>query len=266
VFLGYYTASFTFAVDDAASASPSHADDAAPLRFASFTVPGRQVAVYPLTRDRAAAFFVFRSAPLAIEWRDRGAQLAILRQVFDGAGWRAPELLERAGSARDFYFDSVGQVRLPSWSRERVTLVGDACGCPSLLSGQGASLAMAGAYVLAGELNEAAGGHRSAFARYEQLMRPHVEERQARATRFASSFLPSSALGVVTRDAVTRLMSSRRVAAWFVSRVLNAPARCEALRHYERRRHGAFPCRHGKFPFRCARRARARPVGLQQRS
>ena len=34
----------------------------------------------------------------------------------------------------------------------RVTLVGDAGYCPSPLSGQGTSLALVGAYVLAGEL------------------------------------------------------------------------------------------------------------------
>jgi 2-polyprenyl-6-methoxyphenol hydroxylase-like FAD-dependent oxidoreductase len=54
--------------------------------------------------------------------------------------------------ARTFYFDSVSQIRMPSWTRGRVALVGDAAACPSLLAGQGSALAMVEAYVLAAEL------------------------------------------------------------------------------------------------------------------
>ena len=72
--------------------------------------------------------------------------------------------------APDFYFDSASQVRMDNWSAGRVTLVGDAGYCPSPLSGQGTSLALVGAYVLASELRAAAGDHRAAFARYQQQM------------------------------------------------------------------------------------------------
>ncbi len=58
--------------------------------------------------------------------------------------------------------------------RDRVALVGDACCCPTLISGQGASLAMGGAYVLAEALQET-DNYQEAFHRYEQQMRPHVE-------------------------------------------------------------------------------------------
>ena len=40
-------------------------------------------------------------------------------------------------SARTFYFDRVSQIRMPSWSRGRVALVGDAAACPAFLAGQG---------------------------------------------------------------------------------------------------------------------------------
>jgi 2-polyprenyl-6-methoxyphenol hydroxylase-like FAD-dependent oxidoreductase len=79
------------------------------------------------------------------------------------------------GHSPDFYFDSASQVHLDNWSAGRVALVGDAAHSPSPLSGQGTSLAMVGAYVLAGELKAAAGDHRVAFARYREEMRGYVD-------------------------------------------------------------------------------------------
>ncbi len=67
-------------------------------------------------------------------------------------GWVIPRLLEKCSEANGIYFDSVSQVVLPAWSKGRVVLIGDACHCVSLVAGQGASLAVAGAYVLYQEL------------------------------------------------------------------------------------------------------------------
>ena len=80
------------------------------------------------------------------------------------------------------YFDSVSQVRLPNWSAGRIGLLGDAGYCPSPLSGQGTSLALVGAYVLAGSLAGCDGDHRAGFARYEARMREFAELNQALAT------------------------------------------------------------------------------------
>jgi 2-polyprenyl-6-methoxyphenol hydroxylase-like FAD-dependent oxidoreductase len=66
---------------------------------------------------------------------------------------------------------------MDSWSKGRVALVGDAAYCASTASGQGTSLALVGAYVLAGELAGAA-GHRAGFAAYEAAMREFVEVNQ----------------------------------------------------------------------------------------
>ena len=77
---------------------------------------------------------------------------------FAGAGWECDALLAAAQEADDFYFDSFAQVHMPSWSSGRVTLAGDAGYCASPLSGMGTSLALVGAYILAGELGPAADG------------------------------------------------------------------------------------------------------------
>ncbi|MGH3797510.1 MAG: FAD-binding domain [Pseudonocardiaceae bacterium] len=80
------------------------------------------------------------------------AQKELLRRRLAGAGWETPAVLDAMGSAQTFYFDRVSQIRMPSWTRGRVALVGDAAACPSFLAGQGSALAMVGAYVLAAEL------------------------------------------------------------------------------------------------------------------
>src|SRR5699024_7979389 len=76
-------------------------------------------------------------------------------------------------TSSDFFFDSSAQVRLPAWSRGRVALVGDAVYCPSPISGKGTTLALVGAYVLAGELARHT-DHKDAFAAYESTLRSYV--------------------------------------------------------------------------------------------
>jgi 2-polyprenyl-6-methoxyphenol hydroxylase-like FAD-dependent oxidoreductase len=107
---------------------------------------------------------------------DRDDQVTILRRTFADVGWQTPRILEALDEA-PFYFEALGQARLPVWSRGRVALLGDAAYCASPVSGMSTSLALTGAYVLAGEL--AAGpDHRAALARYEAVMRPYVEKAQ----------------------------------------------------------------------------------------
>ncbi|MFC7657880.1 FAD-dependent monooxygenase [Pseudonocardia benzenivorans] len=99
-------------------------------------------------------------------------QQALLRHRLAGAGWETPAVLDTMGSARTFFFDRVSQIRMPSWTRGRVALVGDAAACPSFLAGQGSALAMVEAYVLAVELARADGDHARAFARYHERLGP----------------------------------------------------------------------------------------------
>lgn len=125
----------------------------------------------------------FRSEPLDYDRRDLDAQRRILRDRFAGAGWQCDALLDAADRADDFYFDSFAQVKMPSWSSGRMTLVGDAGYCASPLSGMGTSLALVGGYLLAGELGpagEALSAQRLnlALGRYGKLMRPYVERCQ----------------------------------------------------------------------------------------
>ncbi|MER7334770.1 MULTISPECIES: FAD-dependent monooxygenase [unclassified Micromonospora] len=145
----------------------------------TYPLPGRTALVYSTRQDTAAkAMFLFADPRQAYDRRDVRAQQALLAEAFHDAGWEVPRLLDAMRDAPDFYFDSISQVHLNRWSNGRVTLVGDAAYCASPASGQGTSLALVGAYVLAGELAAADGDHRAAFGRYEERMRGFVEQNQ----------------------------------------------------------------------------------------
>ena len=148
----------------------------------------------------------FRSAPIAYDRRDTAAQKAIVARRFAGAGWHVARLLDAMDAASDFFFDSMGQVRLDGWSRGRVALLGDAGYCATPLTGLGTSLALVGAYVLAGELATAA-DHRAAFGDYDRIMRPYVAQAQKLPPGGARGFAPSSAVAIRMRAASMRSMN-----------------------------------------------------------
>ncbi|AUN43176.1 FAD-dependent oxidoreductase [Tsukamurella tyrosinosolvens] len=143
---------------------------------------GRTAGLRPLPEPgRALAGFFFRAPQLRVGRRDIAAQRRVVAETFGDVAWHVPAIVPQIPDASDFYFDRVEQVHLDTWSRGRTALLGDAAFCASPMSGIGTSLALVGAYVLAGELLAADGDHHSAFAAYEDRMRPFVD----RAQRFA---------------------------------------------------------------------------------
>jgi len=142
----------------------------------TYVGPGRTALVYSTAGQAdAKAMFLFAD-PGGARPRGREEQEAFLTEAYAHEGWEVPRLLDGLAGADDFYFDSISQARLDGWSRGRVTLVGDAAYCASPASGQGTSLALVGAYVLAGEL--AVAGLDDGPRRYEERMRPFVERNQ----------------------------------------------------------------------------------------
>ncbi|RAJ70348.1 2-polyprenyl-6-methoxyphenol hydroxylase-like FAD-dependent oxidoreductase [Streptomyces sp. Amel2xB2] len=123
--------------------------------------------------------------------RDTARQKAFVAERMGRLRWETPALLKAMDEAPDFYCDAMAQVHMDRWSRGRVTLLGDAGYCPSPLSGQGTSLALAGAHVLADEIATAGGGDPArALASYEERMRPFAEINQALATAHSGRGMP----------------------------------------------------------------------------
>jgi 2-polyprenyl-6-methoxyphenol hydroxylase-like FAD-dependent oxidoreductase len=172
-----------------------------------YVAPGKSVAVTSArANEEARAIFFFASEPIDVDYRDRHRQQELLAAAFASDGWEVPRLLAAMRDAPDFYFDSVSQVRMSAWSAGRVTLAGDAGYCASPLSGQGSSLAVVGAYVLASELLAADGDHRQAFAAYQHRLRDFVASNQQIAEGNAKRFAPTSARQIWLQNQGLRLM------------------------------------------------------------
>ena len=140
---------------------------------------GRIAQIWATLDDpNAKACFGFAVANRQIDLHDRGQQEDAVKAVYAGIGWEIPRLLALMPEATDWYFDVAAQVDLPEFARGRVALVGDAGYCASPMSGQGSSLALIGAYVLAGELAAASGDREAAFAEYIRVMRPFITTNQ----------------------------------------------------------------------------------------
>lgn len=157
-----------------------------------YGTPGHRVGLFGARQGtEAKASFFFHSPALDYDRHNNYQQQELLRQSFKDAEWQVPTLLKLMDKAPDFYFDALAQVKMERWSDGRVCLLGDAAWCGSPMTGMGTSMAVVGAYVLAGELAQAGLDHAAAFARYEAQLRPFVEKCQAMADG-VDWFIPNS--------------------------------------------------------------------------
>ena len=178
--------------------------------YEMYNEPGLVASMRP---DRAPgqvkAGLSFLSGPLTYDRRDLAAQRRIVADRFAGSGGPAPALVEAMATADDFYLETVAQVHLDRWSSGRVVLLGDAGYCPTPLTGMGTSLALVGAYVLAGELARADGDHDRAFTAYEERMRPYVRQGQELPPGGIEGYAPRTRFAIRLRVLSMRLMISR---------------------------------------------------------
>lgn len=171
------------------------------LNHALFTYSsiGKQVALCPIFNNQLAAYFIYQSdEKTLIDSKKK------LLAAFKNEGWVIPYLLESVAEIDTLFFDTLTQIEMPKWYRDRVVLVGDACQCLTLMSGQGASMAMAGAYVLAHALYQNRKNIQDAFLQYESIMQSDVKQKQAVARQFLSTFIPKEKDKNVSRNFFTR--------------------------------------------------------------
>ncbi|WP_394617671.1 FAD-dependent monooxygenase [Lentzea sp. JNUCC 0626] len=160
--------------------------------------PGRAAALYAVGSGESVHGFLsfgLAEAPFGA-FRDPDAQRDLVASVFEGDGWEVPELVKAMNEADDLFFDTVSQIRMPAWSSGRVALVGDAAHAPSFLTGQGSSLALVGAYVLAGHMDD--------FAEYERVLRPFVLANQDLVDVGNAELFPGTAEALAARNDVLR--------------------------------------------------------------
>ncbi len=137
-------------------------------------------------------------------------QKQLLKEKLAGAGWEAPRLIEEIEKNNDVYFDGVSQVITPRWFDGRLGMIGDAAYCPTPLTGMGTSLAIIGAYLLAGELSRN-NDYGKAFAAYEKRMRPYVTFVQRLPPGVPWLAHPKTRLGIKIFNGAAGLLASKLV-------------------------------------------------------
>jgi len=172
----------------------------------SMLCPKRQIMTYTSGDGMSTSLFVFKSDPLPrLNHREK---VDILYKEFADFIHPVPDILSIAEQDPNLYFDEVSQIKIQgSWHKNRVALIGDAAYCITLLSGQGASMAMTGAYVLAEELAKYQSP--KGFESYERKLRPTIEKMQKKAVKNAASYLPSTNFSLWLRNLLAPLLFSR---------------------------------------------------------
>jgi 2-polyprenyl-6-methoxyphenol hydroxylase-like FAD-dependent oxidoreductase len=166
-----------------------------------YNTPGKAYMVNAY-KDLTDIIFCFTSEEeITYDYRDIAQQRRIILEQFEGQGWRTAELLEEVAQSENFYFDKFCQIRMLSWTKGRVALVGDAAYCASPAAGMGGSLALDGAAAVADALQKHNGNYELAFQDYNNNLRPFVEEVQAEAALNArEKFIPKTEEAIQKRN------------------------------------------------------------------
>jgi 2-polyprenyl-6-methoxyphenol hydroxylase-like FAD-dependent oxidoreductase len=181
--------------------------------FLSYAEPGRLSEFYTLSEGRLATLYVWRSpqsGTVAPAERRR-----ILKQAFAGSHPEALRPIDELPETAPLFFDDMALIEMPGWSRGRVVLLGDSAHCLTLISGQGAGMAMVSACLLAEELERSEVD--GALRRHEARMRPAIARLQARSRKMAPVFIPSSERAFAFRNFILR-RAPRRFLNWYFVR------------------------------------------------
>lgn len=135
--------------------------------------------------------FTFRpEKEIPYDFRNQEQQKNIILEQLEGMSWRTSELKKEFFKSKSWYFDKFCQIKMPSWTKGRVALVGDAGYCASPAAGMGGSLAIIGATALADAFEKHNGKFDLAFSDYNNELRPFIEEVQAGAVAMLVQLLP----------------------------------------------------------------------------
>lgn len=162
---------------------------------------GKMAALYTF-QENVTALLAFRSPKLEFDYRNVEQHKQILLDNFKDPSWKIPEILEEMLASDNLYFDEIAQIKMQSWSKQRVALLGDAAYTAGFPTGMGTSLAMHGASILSENLRSCKGDYGSAFSNYYESFSPLIEDVQARIYRGLNWWLPETEEGV--QEAIDR--------------------------------------------------------------
>ena len=166
--------------------------------------PGHLAALYAVRDEpEVTVLLAYAGPPPSADHHDLEGRRAEVARASAGQSWHVPRLLDLMRAADDLYVDTVSQIRMPAWTRGRVALVGDAGYAPSFLSGQGTSLAVVGAYVLAAAL-AADPDPAIALPAHERTLRAFVERNQSLVRSGSRIVLPTRRWELLARNVLLR--------------------------------------------------------------
>lgn len=174
-------------------------------------IPGLKISVRD-AGDGPQSMMLVASPEIDYDWRD----IEIQRRMIDDFlsridAWQVPALRAAfsAADAKGFYFDSVSQTHMSSWTKGHAAVIGDAGHCAALLSGMGTTLAMVAAETLATTWTECGGDMQAASPLYHERLRPYVEQCQAFAHEGAPIMVPQTQEALDERNAMFRAYEAK---------------------------------------------------------
>ncbi|CAK7220365.1 hypothetical protein SCUCBS95973_004129 [Sporothrix curviconia] len=189
----------------------------------SYTRPGHLDCFYRL-RDRRIAVLHM--------WRDEFPKLEVLRNENGKAAYERLHAIAAGGhpKIREFVnrseaagapilVDTMTMVKMPTWSQGRVTLLGDAAHCLTLMSGQGAAMAMASAEILGRELKNSNNDVVAALAAHDKCLRPAILRLQDHSTNLAAAYIPRNAFIYHLRNWMIRLIPYSWLISWHSEKI-----------------------------------------------
>ncbi|MEO6832173.1 MAG: FAD-dependent monooxygenase [Chitinophagaceae bacterium] len=169
-----------------------------------YNTPNTMATIHLYNKNFADAVLAFRTPnPASQVCRDIALEKQLFLNAFEGIGWKVPQLLESLKNSEDFYLDQGYQIKMPSWTKGRVALIGDAAYAPGFATGMGSTLAIQGATLLADEMAKN-GDYNNAFRAYNEILRPIVEQLQAIAYPNLSLMLPETEEKIIERNKAGR--------------------------------------------------------------
>ncbi|MDG4669352.1 FAD-dependent monooxygenase [Mycobacterium sp. 236(2023)] len=193
-------------------------------------IGGRSITIRPDNKGTTRVALSFLSPSKGYEDLPKDEQKRLLIDTYSDVGWKAPRILRELADTDELYVDNLTQVFAPTYGKGAAVLLGDAAWCATPLSGLGTTLALTGAYVLAGELarNSTIG---AALHRYQEQMSVFVEKARKLPPGGPRLAHPMTRWGLTAFRTALRIAGSRPARA-LSGKLPSPPSKSEDLPSY----------------------------------